>query len=479
MKRIIYIALFVAFFASCDKLSEAPETAGENVLLTKASSRDETTSATKDYAVSLSDIQNYVRYKTEAAQEEGKDLVVKDIAPLFEDQRSGFTPLYLINYEDGWEVISGDKRTPPVVASNETGYLDLSKQGNGGLVDGILVWLDGEASTITSLHSLHDGDSLPSDAQNNYKTWQTINGESSRLETESGNTRLIIPDTPDPRGHWEVNVSRSESLASEYILSTATWKESNFYPLTDYLDATPLTPLSLTTGRMLYYLYNNKWSVSQTAPTDSINFPTITWGNLSTTYNSNVRTFINALCKGLYSPPSPDYTPDFPNTRRNDGTRLQHPSAELVEEAIGLFSLYRVSCSVTDYDGSAPYTSIVQNSIPVMVSAWGNHFIGYSNGRVFLIDKYRIYNVTTIYSFVWVWDIEPDPEEQIDIIVEPDPVYGYSIGGKYAMNWGFEYDTGAQTDGDNIWFTDTDGWTVFGTSYQYKREMLTSYQQAN
>ena len=478
MKRLSPVALIMLACVCCNKLSETKEIVDDYDLQTKAADARESLSDTRDYTVSEVDIQNYIRNKTALAQERGENLVVKDISPLFQERETGFTPLYLINYEKGWEVISGDKRTTPVLAFQESGSLDISRLGDGGIVDNVYLWLEGEALSISSLHALSAEEAenldLRPDMQDNYNAWQTLGGISSRVESNPGNTRLIIPDAPDPRGHWEIQTSRYEIPISEYVLATAKWKESDFYPLTDYLNNTPLTPLSLTTGRMLYYLYNTKWNATQTTPTN-ITFPTITWGNLSNTYNSYVRTFINGLCHALYTNPS--ISTEGAGT---GGTREQNESTETVDEAIALFSLYRVSSTASDFDGTATYSNIVQNSIPVMVSAASSRFLWFYSGyRVFLIDKYRITSITTIYSFVWVWDIEPDPEEQIDIIVEPDPVYEYSTGGKYAMNWGFEYDSNSQTDGDNIWFTTADDWTVFGHSYQYKRRMLTGFQQVN
>lgn len=485
MKHLSLIALIMLCCVCCDKLSETKDVVGDFDLQTKAIDARSTISDTRDFTVSEVDIQNYIQNKTALAREKGETLVVKDISPLFQERETGFTPLYLINYEDGWEVISGDKRTSPVIAFQEKGSLDISKLGNGGIVDNVLLWLEGEASAISSLQALsaEDAETLEQrpEIQDNYNAWQTLAGISSRLESTPGNTRLIIPDSPDPRGHWEPQVSIIETLNSEYILQTAKWKESDFFPLTDYLNNTPLTPLSLTTGRMLYYLYNIKWNVTQTSPTDNINYPTITWGYLSNTYNSDVRTFINALCKRLFSPqPSLMWAPEGSAANRIEGTRFQVAGLENVDDAPCLFSLYRVSCTATAYDVAAPYSSIVLNNLPVMVSACSSHFLwSYGDSRVFLIDKYRIYDVTTIHYFVWVWDIEPDPEEEIDIIVNPEPTYTYSTSGKFAMNWGLESNSTYPTDGDQIWFTNSDGWTVHGHTYQYERRMLTGYQQVN
>ncbi len=151
MKRFLSVALSIVCLSGCGKLSEELASICENDLSTKAAAGNKDFSVMKAYTVSLSDIQNYVRHKTEAAREEGKDLVVKNVSPLFEDHESGFTPLYLINYGDGWDVISGDKRIPPVLASKEKGYLDLSGRGDGGLQDDI--WFTDSDAWTASGHS--------------------------------------------------------------------------------------------------------------------------------------------------------------------------------------------------------------------------------------------------------------------------------------------------------------------------------------
>ncbi len=72
-----------------------------------------------EYKVSLKDVDCYVCFKALEAKNKGHELSVRDISPIFSEK--GDTLLYIINYNEGWDVISADKRSPMVLATSESG----------------------------------------------------------------------------------------------------------------------------------------------------------------------------------------------------------------------------------------------------------------------------------------------------------------------------------------------------------------------
>lgn len=426
-------------------MTEAEPQQNYSTLQTKASTpRGAGDIISETYDVTEEDIANYVHIKEREVKEVIPLRITRDSAPL----------LYLINYNDGWEVVSGDKRTTAVLASCAHGKLDMDSLGEGGLVDGVFSWLSGEAAGISALRetpvSSEETRAENATVRSNVDFWRRISGGTDTPEGDG--TRVIDPDTPiipgpgNFLGHWEVfSVNTEYVVLSETVLNTAKWKCAA--PYTTYINyPSQLGFPALVAGKMLYYLYAG-WGITQTS-SYYFQAPTIIWGNLSNTYNDYVGYYLACMTDLIMGGSDPYY----------------------------IYDAYHVSYGTQAYDPSLVESTIVTQHRPIPVTAFNNQWLFIQTGdHTFLIDKFRTYDVVTTTTEVWVYDELPGEPFMHE---EPLPrvTVTHSTDKKIAMNWGFSYNSEAGTDGDDVWFSLTD-WNIFGNTYQYDRTMYYNFQQ--
>ncbi|MCT4603485.1 MAG: C10 family peptidase [Marinifilum sp.] len=73
-----------------------------------------------------------------------KDKTIKNIEPLVTGKD---TLMFIFNFDNGWQVVSGDKRTEPILASDKDGKLSIEKLSNPG----VATWLSDKADKILYL----------------------------------------------------------------------------------------------------------------------------------------------------------------------------------------------------------------------------------------------------------------------------------------------------------------------------------------
>ena len=76
------------------------------------------------YFVDVADVDKYVDFRILESLSKGKVIELKSVEPIHSE--SGEISMYVIRYNEGWEVISSDKRTPLVLASAESGEFEYS-----------------------------------------------------------------------------------------------------------------------------------------------------------------------------------------------------------------------------------------------------------------------------------------------------------------------------------------------------------------
>ena len=114
-------------FASCSShYDEIDEVVDQSVILTK-SANGTSTSIDVIYDVDLKLLKKYLRLS-------GKDKKQHSIQPL---QLDGSILAYCIQYEEGWEIISADKRCAPVMISSEMGVCNVEDFDVQGVLEHI------------------------------------------------------------------------------------------------------------------------------------------------------------------------------------------------------------------------------------------------------------------------------------------------------------------------------------------------------
>lgn len=110
MKKLLLPFLFLLLLHSC----EIAEVASTGIPLTKAA---ESCSNNDDYSVSETDATIFAQ---SFLSKEGESFSLSPYAS------HGDTLLYIINFDNGWKVLSADVRTAPILAESETGSFNLS-----------------------------------------------------------------------------------------------------------------------------------------------------------------------------------------------------------------------------------------------------------------------------------------------------------------------------------------------------------------
>lgn len=212
---IIFAALVVMLVGCSQNEFESPK---ELEAATRAEEKpvdiDYTTLDTL-YFVSDKDVEAYIHFKKLVAEGEKREFDVREVVPMGKEA----ILCYLINYNDGWEIISADKRATTVLASDSTGQLNLSS-----VPEGVVLWIECLAADVLSLRASSDrpqniADEVWDKMLKSIEFWEAINASSEyiarKLAATRGDHDLIIIDptweggTPggDPQGHWElVNV---------------------------------------------------------------------------------------------------------------------------------------------------------------------------------------------------------------------------------------------------------------------------------
>lgn len=95
-----------------------------------------------------------------------------------------------------------------------------------------------------------------------------------------------------------------------------------------------------------------------------------------------------------------------------------------------------------------------------------------SNGHTFLIDGYNNALVKYTYVYEWVYD-NVDPEQMVDLI-EPiiEISYAWHPTNQISMNWGWG---GAY---NSVLFSYTGDWNVGGYNFEYYRNILYNFAEA-
>ena len=428
-----------------------------------------------DNVVSEKDIESYLLYKELAYGK--KSLSVTSISE-GED-----TLCYVINYEEGWEILSGDKRAPVLLAYGDRGSFTTETDN----VE-MLAWLE---SLVADVQALKHLDTLPpcTDEQlsnmHSAKTfWALINCEDCAVFPK---TRFNPDDYPESVGHWELKgTTTSTELFDSFRLMQTHWGQSvdhynEYCPLkTSSSDGSraPAGCVAVAGAQMLYYLHFCL-SVPTNAP-DTVfcsgyvgngNYYQFPGGSSSTTWNYMLANALNE--KGYYSAAVliADVGKKVGMAYGNDGS-----SASTSNLPSQVFSPYGISCTYVSYNSSTTSQSLL-NGMPVIVRAYGTRtyvlglFPKYSDGHSFIIDGYRRYRKKITYQYEWEWDewngTGPIPYGGNYTTVS----YGSPYITDYRMNWGW-----SNAD-DDSYFAPSGNWGITFSdgsycNFIYQRNMI-------
>ena len=467
-------ALCFLFFWGCTAVETRPPAVNSDAYSAISFTRVELKG--EDNSVSMKDIEAYLHFKTLAY-----DKKAVSVEPLADGED---TLLYVINYEEGWEIIAGDKRAPVRLAYGESGAFSFETEN----VE-MLAWIESLAADVQALKHMEDFSSCTekqlSNMQSSRKFWALvcceIEAPCPMTRYDPINDSLITPFILE--GHWELYASSTtEETYDDFRLMQTHWgQETNHF--NEYCPLRTDKPtikayagcVAVAGAQMLYYLHSNI-SVPENAPDtvycsgnigDYIQLP---GGSSSTTWNYMLSNSENE--KGYYS--AAVLIADV-------GKKVNMQYGNLVSLAAtsdlpnSVFSQYGIDCTYETYDADSIYYSLV-NELPAIVRAYGNSNLYF--GHAFIIDGCRSYRIHSTYYYEWVWENGHGGVPVPCLPERVEHVYSLPIITDFRMNWGWA------DSHDNYYYAKSGNWEIQNSdgsisNYIYDRKMICGFSPLN
>lgn len=439
----------------------------------------------EDNSVSMKDLDAYLHFKTLAF-----DKKAVSVEPLADGED---TLLYVINYEEGWEIIAGDKRAPVRLAYGESGAFSSETEN----VE-MLAWIESLAADVQALKHMEDFSTCTeeqlSNMQSSRRFWALvcceIDAPCPMTRYDHINDSLIIPGFLI-EGHWELYATHSTTeLYDDFRLMQTHWgQETNHFneycPLRTDLPTIKAYAgcVAVAGAQMLYYLHSNI-SVPENAP-DTVNcsgnigdYIQLPGGSSSTTWNYMLSNSINE--KGYYSA-----AVLIADVGKKVGMLYYNNQSLAVTSNLtnSVFSQYGIDCTYETYDADSIYYSLV-NGLPAIVRAygtrdydfWGN--VQYYIGHAFIIDGCRSYRIHSTYYYEWVWENGHGGVPVPCLPERVEHIYSSPIITDFRMNWGWA------DSHDNYYYAKSGNWEIQNSdgsisNYIYDRKMICGFSPLN
>ncbi len=410
--------------------------------------------------VSQEDVLAYVHYK----ELSNKDLSLQSITPEFMDDCQD-PILYIVQYNRGWEILSGDKRLSPVIYECSTGVFEEQKDNLP-----LMSWIELSKCDIYEWRMGDYSSEVTDVICNNLNFWTIVTNPDILLS--------IYPRTKslgDQPIETDVLVDIIEDFevydSIPHIIQTH-WSQSSpfnaYCPLMSNSDTyrCPAGCTAVAGAQMLFFLHDkfgvpqygpNYASVSGHAPDnyvmDQYNFTTSAW-NLYSASDDKAAVLIAYVGKSG----NMSYGDDGSGMNENNlRTYVLGPNG--INSEYGDF----------DSDTIRFYLSV---GMPLIAAADRVDELDEVHGHCFIIDRYMRYRKSTTY----VYESRP-----VNIGNAPMPiphrfsftVYGEPYISKIGMNWGY----GSNYDG--VMYTVGGTWYPQGLEsrhYDYNRRIIYGFQ---
>ncbi len=451
------------------------------------SSNDEKV-ANNDYFVTTDHLNLYLQKQQFSSNKTKR--VVNQIIPLGPNTNEPL--MYVVNYNNGWDIISADQRTIPIIATSHSGTFDMDK-----LNPGVLAWLNGLAFDITNLRTSSANKQTATTQQNNknVKLWNGILQKDEYEKKFGKNTFDNAVEIHDPsilntranEGHYEYRYSEVEHIPIDTtfhltVTKWGQWDPWNFFCPTDDNVKCPAGCTAVAGGQMAYFLHNHL-GVPVNAMLDSSFYVPLTSINDTNVWD------IMVLDKDDYV--SPSYTIGHLSVARLIRDIGERVDMEYTSEGSGawsedlienVFNPYGISCDFANYNPSTVISALKQG-MPSIVEAFSEkntNWLGittYSGGHTFIIDGYINYQTITKDFYEWVFDGEIDFSQLFPFplrLVETTTSAPWV--GQICMNWGWSdlY--------NEIWVSPSEDWIVPSDTqpnFIYRRRMTTGFRVTN
>lgn len=419
--------------------------------------------------VTLNDVFSFVSHNYRKDQtRSNNDLSIVPIVSTNND-----TLLYVVNYSQGWDILSSDKRVPAIVAHSDSGRFILDYDN-----ESLTSWLSMVAEDLSYI--IHSPDSCLSFSA------EEIRSNMSRW----GGGGLFPPsDTiaDEPTGHYEAYDYQMIQEMYDHIdhLTQTRWSQGtpfNYYcPLNSLGDHKKVGCVAVAGAQMLYYLHyeigfpdtllRDSTYVSGRNIFDSSlpNASSDVWDDVSRSYNEDYYHLVATIMA---------HVGNLIGMHYENGYSWAWPS-NLKDD---LFDVLGINCYYEDYDYVKVRQSLL-NNMPVIVAASSNLVLGIPqpiDWHCFIIDGYSrvIYGTRTYYR--WIdefghYDPSSHPDYYVDTFEQSPSV------NMIKMNWGWKSQWYSPPVNDG-WYSLTGSWIVENDgdiNYNTYRKMIYGFSVNN
>ena len=426
MKRLALITFvfFVSLFSSCEKTNI------DNDFQTRINS-----SYTR---VSYNDALHYVQKHTDTRTK--SDAEAFHIEPVVD--KSLDTLLYIVNYENGWKILSTDKRVPAEVAYGDTGTIDLNTENPA-----FLSWLSGAAKDMKVIRATSDeGLSFSNDdIRFNISRWGGIN------------PRSIDPDMPLDEIEVIDTLDYTEPVTVVPHMVQANWDQdypyNQFCPVKTGGGNYDVGCAGVAAGSLLHHLYRTNLSPTL--------FSGIPMDSIAVVYSDENSDSLEVTARYLKAV-----------NDQLDMHYLSSGSFAFPSDVKDFFDNNDYPCTYGNFDAEIVKNSLQYNHCPVIILAFDNlwdilEIPTVWTGHYFLIDGYQTRrHVIVEHHYTQGIGANPVPSHEWD-------VYLY-IGNPYfafvKMNWGWSSQwTSGTNDG---WYALTSSWVTNVSTFDNGRHMF-------
>ena len=429
-----------------------------------------------EFFVTDEDVEAYIHFKQLLAEGQGMDFEVLEVVPL---KLREATLAYLLNYNEGWEIIAADKRAPTILGRDSNGNLP-SKEAP----DDIMAWIENLELDVLYLRSFSGRPKVADDETwekmlGCIDFWKALNADSEYIERNSDVTRVapLEDPIPLPPGHWELAATYVyeevlESIAP--LINVHFHQDSPYNNCCPYISPihsgrTPAGCVAIAGAQMAHYLHYRIGRPEYAPTCGSCNaFSLVSpYQNIndidSTAYtNINVSNFSSTVWEGMYYDGT---VASFLIAQIGKSVHMEYSpwgSKAFTNDLVGDYFIPNgVDCIYVEYCPADAISSL-SDSIPIVLRAVtsGNP----SFYHAFIADGFRRVRYRTVCYYIWIWD-EPSnsPHEEYRTTTTYSSTFEH-----LHMNGGW----GEAYNGNNAWYETMGDWNMDGDYFNNGRFMI-------
>ena len=476
MKRfitvVVLLSILISFGSSCFHIEE-PISYTNNSF--RSSIRLTSTLLEDDYLVDDNDLEAYVNFLNKQIGDETYGLVL-DVEPVLYDGEIAF---YIINFEDGWQILSSDKRGPIVLAKSNHGHFSM-KSANENILTQLYFYFEDILFRRNNPERYYEllGNKEKEMEEFCEKTWKLIVEDLDSLTNKAHVSTKVIPN--EPLGDYQLSYTYyTHQIDSVNHLMSTHWHQGGSYgnynaycPLATDTTRCPAGCVTIAGAQVLNYLHYFIGSPIE-SPTNGFCFGYYYNYNNTSSYFSDYSSSTWDLMP-FYA--SNDYRALFIGhiAKLSRISFSPNSSGTTVEE------FYDYALPV--YDVTATYSNIYscntvfQNLKSGMPVIYGGNKPNGGTGHAWVIDGY-VEDIVTIHNvYEWVY-LEPptvpvNPPEPIEFTIVSPAALLY-----FKMNWGWGNPDGE----DDAHYSPSGSWVPGnqpGLPYTSYRELIYNWQSS-